>query len=268
MSNLIKYYNFNVTEEDKHLVSNDDKISGFVPGLLTHGEVEVRDLEREEFDEEFPEDMFAAEEEPEEENAEVVLQRAKEDAERILKEARLEANRIVEQAKATAQFEQETIREESRKSGYKDGLVQANEEVASQKKELELRSAQLEQQYEKMFQELEPDFVKLVMKLVTKLTGVLTEDRQGIITYLMEQSLKNLGKTSSLIIRVSEEDIELVRKSQERIREIVNGEFELDIVCDPSMTKNQCMIEADKQVIDCSLDVQLQGLMEDLKMLL
>ena len=268
MSNLIKYYNFNVTEDDKHLVSNDDKVSGFIPGLFSRGEVEVRYLEREEFDEEFPEEMFAEEEEQEEENAEVILQRAKEESERILEEARLEANRIVEQAKATAQFEQETIREESRKAGYKDGLLQANEEVASQKKELELRSAQLEEQYEKMFQEIEPDFVKLVMKLVTKLTGVIVEDRQGIVTYLMERSLKNLGKTSSLVIRVSEEDIELVRQSQERIYEIVHGEFELDIVCDPAMTKNQCMIEADKQIIDCSLDVQLQGLLEDLKMLL
>ena len=53
LSNLIKYYNFNVTEDDKHLVSNDDKVSGFIPGLFSRGEVEVRDLEREEFDEEF-----------------------------------------------------------------------------------------------------------------------------------------------------------------------------------------------------------------------
>ena len=47
MSNLIKYYNFNVTEDNKRVLENDTLVAGFVPGLLTHGEVEVRDLERE-----------------------------------------------------------------------------------------------------------------------------------------------------------------------------------------------------------------------------
>ena len=58
MSNLIKYYTFHVTEDEKRLVESDEKVNGFIPGIFTHGEVEVRDLEREEFDQEFPEEMF------------------------------------------------------------------------------------------------------------------------------------------------------------------------------------------------------------------
>ena len=66
MSNLIKFYNFNVTEEDKKLLDFDSQVGDFIPGILTHGEVEVRDLEREEFDAEFPEEMFEASSEKEE----------------------------------------------------------------------------------------------------------------------------------------------------------------------------------------------------------
>lgn len=269
MSNLIKYYTFHVTEDEKRLVESDEKVNGFIPGIFTHGEVEVRDLEREEFDQEFPEEMFG---EPDLEKESAVsdetLEQAHEQAGIILEEAQKEAEKLLEQAKVTAEFEKEKILEESKKAGYRDGLVKANEELASQKKELEIRREQMELEYQQLVDELEPNFVRIVMGLVKKLTGVLVEDKRDIIMYLMNQSLKNLSKTNSLIIRVSEADIEIVQKSQEQILELISDNCELDIVQDSSLEQNQCIIEADKQIIDCSLDVQLKGLMEDLKMMM
>ena len=84
----------------------------------------------------------------------------------------------------------------------------------------------------------------------------------------MERSLKNLEKTERLVIRVSAEDMELVRKKQEELMTYVNENCEVEIIMDSSLEKNQCRLEADKQIIDCSLDVQLQGLIEDLKLMM
>ena len=269
MSNLIKYYNFNVTEDDKLLLENDKKVDNFIPGIFSHGEVEVRDLEQEEFDREFPEEMFGTTETDEDREAkEQLLETAHEEADAIVEQARQEAETILEQAKVEANFEKEQILEDARKSGYKDGMIQANDEMNEERKSLELRKEQLEGEYHQLIQELEPNFVKLVMSLVQKMTGILVEDHKEIILYLMEQSLTGLGKTTSLSIRVSEEDIEMVRGAQERIRQLVSDNCDLEIRMDPSFTKNQCVIEADKQIIDCSLGVQLQNLMEDLKMLM
>ena len=242
------------------MVESDSRVGNFIPGLLTHGEVEVRDKEREEFDEEFPEEMFAEQEEQEHGNAiknEEILDAAHEQAGKILEQAKKDAEKLVEQAKITAELEKEKILEESKKAGYKDGLVQANDEVASQKEELEQRA-----------QQLEPDFVKLVINLVKKLTGVLVENKKDIILYLMEQSLKNLGKTMKLVIRVSADDVEMVRNEQERLLEFVDKDCEMEIVLDSTLKKNQCLLEADKQIIDCSLDVQMQSLIENLKMMM
>ena len=223
MSNLIKYYTFHVTEDEKRLVESDEKVGGFVPGLLTHGEVEVRDLEREEFDQEFPEEMFEDNEsEPESVVSEEVLEQAHEQAGIILEEAQKEAEKLIELAKVSAEFEREKILEESKKAGYKDGLVQANDELASQRKELEERREQLEIEDQQLVEELEPNFVRIVMGLVKKLTGVLVEDKKDIILYLMEQSLKSLGKTSSLVIRVSQADIEMVERAREQIAELIS----------------------------------------------
>ena len=123
MSNLIKYYNFNVTEDDKRLLEGDERVGEFIPGIFSCGEVQVRDMEREEFDEEFPEEMFDEPEQEEIQDPEILLSQAKEQADTILEDARMEAEKMVEQAKVTAEFEKERIIEESRKSGYKDGLV-------------------------------------------------------------------------------------------------------------------------------------------------
>lgn len=273
MSNLIKYYNFNVTEDNKRVLENDALVAGFVPGLLTHGEVEVRDLEREEFDEEFPEELFENEQSEhgmtvEDTSSEEVLAYAHEQAGIILEEAQKEAEELVEQARVSAEFEREKIIEESKKSGYKDGLVQANDELAAQRKELEERREQLEREYQQLVDEMEPNFVRIVMGLVQKLTGVVVEDHKNVILYLMEQSMKNMGRTTQLKIRVSKEDYEKVCNAQAQLRELLREDCDMDIEMDPNMMANQCILEADNQVIDCSLDVQMRGLMEDLKLLM
>ena len=270
LSNLIKFYNFNVTEEDKKLLDFDSQVGDFIPGILTHGEVEVRDLEREEFDAEFPEEMFEASGEKEECSLlpDELLADAHEQANQILEQVKAQADEILEQAKVTGEFEKNKIIEEARKIGYQEGLIKANDELAAQKQELDDKTQQLEMEYQQLVSELEPNFVKLVMGLVKKLTGILVEDKREIIVYLMEQSLRNLGKVKMLTIRVSTEDLEIVTVAEDKIRAIIGEECQLEFLADSKLTKHQCILELENQIIDCSLDVQLKGLMEDLKMLM
>ena len=41
----------------------------------------------------------------------------------------------------------------------------------------------------------------------------------------------------------------------------------MDIVEDAAMKKNQCIIESDTGVYDCSLDIELNNLIRDIKLL-
>ena len=270
MSNLIKFYNFHVTEDDKRLLDSDSKVDNFIPGIISHGEVEVKNLDREEFDGEFSEEMFEDTSETQEEGLlpDELLKDAHEQADIILEKARAQAEEIIEQAKVTGEFEKKKVIEDGRKLGYQEGLVKANDEVAAQKEALENEKMQLENDYQQKVAELEPTFVELVMGIVKKITGVLVEDRKDIILYLMEQSLNNLGKVKQLVVRVSPEDVDLVQSKEEEIRDMVGSTCNLEILSDEKLGKNQCILDMDNQIIDCSLDVQLQGLMEDLKMLL
>ena len=47
----------------------------------------------------------------------------------------------------------------------------------------------------------------------------------------------------------------------------MGSDKELDIIEDASLMHNQCIIDLDSKIIDCSLDVQLDNLKEQLRML-
>ena len=273
LSNLIKYYNFNVTQDEKKLIDFDSKVDNFIPGILSHGEVEVRNLEREEFDAEFPEELFSENEDEKnmdfsEEAISELLVDAHKQAENILKKARAQAEELVEQAKISAEIEKNKLLEESRKMGYQEGLIQANDEVAAEREELEGYRVQLENDYQQLVETLEPNFIQLVIDLIKKITGVLVEDKKDIIIYLIEKSLNNIGKTKELQLRVSSEDIDMVTNAEEKIKNIVGEECEVYVIQDASLKQNQCIIEADNHIVDCSLNVQMNGLLEDLKMMM
>ena len=50
-------------------------------------------------------------------------------------------------------------------------------------------------------------------------------------------------------------------------KEAVSPDVELDVVEDDSLGAAQCIIETDHKIIDCSLDVQLKNVQDQIKML-
>ena len=90
---------------------------------------------------------------------------------------------------------------------------------------------------------------------------------EEIIVYLIHQALNQLERTKQVTLRVSKEDILLVSSHREKLKGCLPPEVEFDVVEDESLTAAQCIIETDNKIIDCSLDVQLQNLQDQIKML-
>lgn len=266
MSNLIKYYNFNVTEDDKKLIDMDHQVSNFIPGIVTRGEVQVWDSAREEFETEFPEEMFEQGELKDGEAIpEQLLAATHEQAGQIIEQAQREAEEILEQARVAGEFEKNKVIEEGRKLGYQEGLIKANEELSKQRAALEEREQELEAHYQQLIADLEPDFVELVIELVNKLTGVFAE--RDIVLFLMERAIGKIGKCKEMKIKVSQDDIESVNASKDNLLNIIGSQCQFEVLADVGLQKNQCVIETENQIVDCSLDVQLDSLIEDLKLL-
>ena len=84
---------------------------------------------------------------------------------------------------------------------------------------------------------------------------------------LISNVLKNAETSNDFVIKVSPEDYKFLTNNQGKIYCAVSKEINLDIVADTTMKKNECIIETDAGVFDCSLDIELNNLIKDIKLL-
>lgn len=269
MSNLIKSVYFQMDQDDTRVINSDDHVVQFAPELLQQVEASsVNDPEETEPVGEFQQGMnvLNMEDVREEERARVQEETSLE-MESMLADARAQAEEILQTAREQAEEIRQQAQEEGRNAGFEQGQAEAlkhlQEEALRQQEQFEQQQQKLKEQEEA----LEPKYAELMGALIEKITGVLCEDKKDVIVYLIHQALNQLEKTKSVTLRVSKPDMLTVSAQKEQLRSCVSGEVDFDITEDDSLQENQCIIETDQRIIDCSLDVQLQNLKDQIRML-
>ena len=269
MSNLIKSVYFQMDQDDTRVINSYDHVVQFAPELLQQVEASsVNDPEETEPDGEFQQGMnvLNMEDVREEERARVQEETSLE-MESMLADARAQAEEILQTAREQADEIRQQAQEEGRNAGFEQGQAEAlkhlQEETLRQQEQFEQQQQKLKEQEEA----LEPKYAELMGALIEKITGVLCEDKKDVIVYLIHQALNQLEKTKSVTLRVSKPDMLTVSAQKEQLRSCVSGEVDFDITEDDSLQENQCIIETDQRIIDCSLDVQLQNLKDQIRML-
>jgi flagellar assembly protein FliH len=194
--------------------------------------------------------------EEEKEKTSKVIEDAKNEARHILDQARQEAEQIKADSFASAQ-----------KKGYEEGLQQSSRQTQKLAAEYMAKTKNLQKEYDEALNGLEPKMVEIIASLIGKITGIMTEDKEDVILYMVNRALNNLDKSNEYTIRVSKEDYDYLTERKGVLLNAIGREVNLVINEDPELTKNQCLIETDTHVIDCSLDVQLNNLITDLKLL-
>ena len=180
----------------------------------------------------------------------------KDEANEVLAQAHMEAGKIIEDAKRT---------------GYEQGACNAREEYESKaealEREYEQKKAQLEKEYNDLKAAIEPELVETITEVFRKITYTVAEDNKEIIIGLINGVMKNSDISNEFVIRVSPDDYRFLVNNQGKIYCAVSKEVNMDIVEDAAMKKNQCIIESDTGVYDCSLDIELNKLIRDIKLL-
>ena len=192
---------------------------------------------------------------------------ARAEAEEILAQAKAEAEEILAQAQAQAG----QIREEAKKEGFNSGTIESERQLTEKKQELEQQHAQLvkqlEEDYEQRRNDMEPQIVEALLAVFTEVTHTVSEDNKEIVLHLINNVLKNVENSHSYSIKVSPDDYNFVLNNQGKIYCAMNNEVNLDIVQDMALKQNECMIETDSGVFNCSLDVELHNLIKQIKLL-
>ena len=185
----------------------------------------------------------------------------------ILEQARAQGEQVKAKARQVAEEEKQVLFEAAKREGYEAGLADLEQERAAMEASFAEREQALLAEYERKTGELEPMATEVVVGLLQSLTGVLLDSKKGIVTYLVSKALAEAERSSSFLIKVSREDIDEVKGASETLRSLFERDVTLEIVSDLLLKKGECMIETDAGIIDCSLGTQLEGLIEDIRLL-
>ncbi len=190
-----------------------------------------------------------------------------EQGDRIISEAKEKALEILEIAKNEAEIISQDLYEEAQKKGYEDGLQNGMSEVNQTKKELEELAQTQNQNYLEQIETLEPQFANILTMLIEKITGIIIEDKKEVILYLIHNAIVGVDSSKTYNVRTSKDDYDFVLSKKNELSSYVSNEIIIDVTLDYTLGKNQCFIETDTRIIDCSLDVQLNNLIQDIKLL-
>lgn len=194
------------------------------------------------------------------ENNRKVIEEAKNDAKN-------EAKRLIDQAKKEVEQIKNDTMAAAQKKGYEEGIKQVQREAQKLKEDYEEKVRKLQSEYDTLFTSLEPQMAQIIAALVEKITGILVEDKEDVILYLINRTIKNMDKSDEYTIRVSRDDFEYISMRKNLLEGAIGREVTLYITEDPALKRNQCLIETETKVLNCSLDIQLNNLITDLKLL-
>jgi len=276
-SNLYKWNYMNSQSEEKRVIDSNTLIEkrisemaskmleeqkqGFVGGL----NADVIDVLLQDMDEagEASGNVIKANE-----NAEAVAEQAAFDAEAIIAEAYAEAERIKSEAGAIALSEKNRVLAEARSMGYAEGLEKAKRENEQLQNELKKKAMQLEAEYQEYINELEPQFVDTITGIYEHIFHVELEAYREILAYLISATLRKSENSRQFMIHVSQEDYPYVSMQK---KQIVSGiaatNSSVEIVEDLTLSRNECLIETEGGIFDCSLGTQLAELGQKIRLL-
>ena len=185
-----------------------------------------------------------------------------------LEEAGRQAKQLVEDAQAQAQQIRQDAEDEGRNAGYNDGYQNGVAEAENLKKEIAKRGEELESEYRKMADSLEPEMVDALTQIYEHVFDVDLRNDKDIILHLLQTALSRIESGNDYIIHVSPDDYDMITDDKDKLREsITSPNATMEIIEDPMMKENECIIETDGGVFDCSVGVELEELSRKLKLL-
>lgn len=277
MSNLIKYPFVNMQGKEKRVIQYEKEEEKFVP-FDQKKKVVLKTLEEVEEEKAFQkmeEETASAEAEfaaglPVVNFDEMVKQKTEEadkEAASILEHAREDAAGLLADAREQVDDLREAARLEGIVLGKEEGMNQAQEEIDRIEAELAARKQQQEQEYEKMIQETESQYVEVLCSLIRKLTGVIISDRRDVILHLIRSGIADMEPAKHYTIRVCTDDLLYIEGNKEDILEKTGIVGTLEVQEEKGLLEGECIIETDTQMIDCGFQTQLENLITTLRML-
>lgn len=264
MSNLLKSGNIIYSNDETKVIDYNALISEKICAIQESIAREHAQMQEYELVEEMrPEDVEQLLSETDEEPGESHMA----DATEVIASANEEAKAIINRAQQEADLIRADSANMGKKEGYEEGRKQAELELAALRKEIEDERVQMEIEYDEQMRKMEPMLVEAILTVFEKVTHVLSVDKKDVVLQLVNDVLSKTEISKEFLIRVSNADYKFMLDNRERITGVVSKKVQIEIVEDPTFRRGQCMIESDSGIYDCSLDIQLENLINTIKIM-
>lgn len=187
--------------------------------------------------------------------------------EQLLEEARKEAEKLLEDARTEGEMIRNEAYETAKKKGYDDGYRQGMAETDQMKEQLKEHQQALELDYNTKLEEMEPVVVEKVADLMEYVFRIQFSTSRAMIMHILAGALGKINISKEFAIHISREDVAVVKANHDKILAMVPNAVSVEIIEDPALVKNQCQIETDGGIFDCSLDTQMEKLIKSIKTL-
>lgn len=188
--------------------------------------------------------------------AEKIIEEAKDLYKNIISEANKEATEMRDSAYA----EVSDLNQRAYKEGYDKGINDANKKIGELVDEAQSLRDFLDQRRKNQMREMEEDVVNLVFDVVRKVIGKELEQTSESVLSIVKNALAKSSFTEKAVLRVSEEDYEIVNENRVQILRSIEGLSELEVISDISLIKGSCIIDTPSGEINASVEVQLREL--------
>jgi flagellar assembly protein FliH len=174
------------------------------------------------------------------------IQKANEKAQQILRDAQIEAEQI-----------RETARCEGYESGIAEGRQKANEELKAMREEVRDVLSRVEAYRQDLYNMLESDVLSLSMDVAEKIINISMERDDNVFRDIVKKAVEGITHTDNFSLYISRAEYDRYFKDDAAWLHEQTGGKKIEIICDGHLAQGSCMIEADSEIVDAGIPMQL-----------
>lgn len=198
---------------------------------------------------------------------EELLEDARNQAQAIIDDANAQAQEILNAAQLNADAMKNLARQDGEKEGYNEGTQRAALELQDAQQQMRAEVERVQNEYMERQLQMEHEIVEMCLPVFEHVFAAELSGRKDVIYHLLDHCIMKIERTGQMQIKVSDANAEYIKSKKDEIQGKVGAEVGLDIIADPLLNDDQCIIETDGGIFDCSIDTELDNLIREIKAL-
>ena len=188
--------------------------------------------------------------------------------EELIAEAQAEIEEMQKEAEKSIAYLKKHSMEEGRQQGYEEGRQQAMVELEAAREELMQQANRMEQEYQQLISDLEPKFIQVLTGIYEEIFNVDLKGYKNILQYVIGNTIRQIEGAKEFLVHVSKMDYKIIVSQKDCLMEgLPTNGVTIDLIEDATLGENECMIETNSGIFDCSIGLQLEELKRRLRLL-